>query len=121
MARQARPIHNRIFIQLDDPDKRHRSGLWLPESGQTAKRIGVITAVGPGMEDVKTGKFVPTQLKVGDRVMVGAYAGTEIKVDGNFIRVMRETDVVAFVDPDVADIETAPVGRRRDTAHPWYQ
>lgn len=121
MAIKARPIHNRIFVRLDDPKAQTKSGLWLPESGQTAKRTGEVLAVGPGMEDQKTGKFVPTTLKVGDHVLVGAYAGTEIKIDGEPIRVLRETDVVALVDGDTDNIETAGVGQRRHANHPFYQ
>jgi len=117
----ARPIHNRIFVKLDAPEAMSKGGIWLPTSGQKPKRMGTVLAVGPGMED-ETGKFIKTTLKVGDHVVFGAYAGTEIKIGDEKVRVMRETDVVAaFEEGESKSIETGPVSMKREGAHSWYR
>lgn len=117
---KARPIQNRIFVRLDAPDTRTKGGLWLPTTGQKPKRMGEVLAVGPGMHD-QSGKFVKTKLNVGDRVIFGAYAGTEITVDEEKIRVMRESDIVAAIEGDTDDVETGAVETRREGAHTFYQ
>ena len=121
MAIKARPIHNRIFVEVDAPETMTKGGLWLPQTGQKPKRMGKVIAVGPGMEDSR-GKFIKTKLKVGDRVIFGAYAGTEIKYQGESTRVMRETDIMAAFEEGAEDaIETGPLETKREGAHTWYQ
>jgi len=120
MSIKARPIRNRIFVKLDAPEERTKSGLWLPETGQQPKRMGVVLAVGPGTEDAR-GEFVKTALNVGDHVIFGAYAGTEITVDEQKVRVMRETDVVGAFEGEPSDIQTGPVSMKREGAHSWYR
>ena len=117
---KARPIQNRIFVRVDAPEARLKSGLWIPQKGQRPKRMGVILAVGPGMYD-NSGKFVKTKLTEGTRVIFGAYAGTEITIDEEKVRVMRETDVVAAFEGDSDAIETAPLESRRENISRFYQ
>jgi len=120
MTIKARPIHDRIFVKLDAPEERTKSGLWLPHNGQKPKRMGVVLAVGPGMEDAQ-GKFIKTTLNVGAHVIFGAYAGTEIKIGEQKVRVMRESDVVGAFEGDPIDVQTGPVSMKREGAHSWYQ
>jgi len=116
----ARPIHDRIFVKLDAPDVMTKGGLWLPTTGQKPKRMGEVLAVGPGTYN-QQGRFIKTTLKVGDRVIFGAYAGTEIKIDGEKIRVMRESDIAGAFEGESDEIETGSVEMKREGAHTWYQ
>ena len=119
MAERARPIHDRIIVKPEEVTNVTEGGIHVIEFREKPKRCGEVLAVGPGVYD-QNGKFAPTTLKPGDRVVFGSYAGTEITVDGEKLRVMREGDVACIVDAD-AEVETDGLPSRRASSATQYQ
>ena len=91
-----RPLHDRVFIKRLDNETKTASGLVIPETAAEKPDQGEILAVGTGKKD-DSGKTIPMDVKVGDRVLFGKYAGQTVKVDGNELLVMREEDIMAVV------------------------
>jgi chaperonin GroES len=91
-----RPLHDRVIIKRLDNETKTASGLVIPETAAEKPDQGEILAVGPGKKD-DSGKVIPLDVKVGDRVLFGKYAGQTVKVDGNELLVMREEDIMAVV------------------------
>ena len=91
-----RPLHDRVIIKRLDNETKTASGLVIPETAAEKPDQGEILAVGPGKKD-ESGKVIPLDVKVGDRVLFGKYAGQTVKVDGDELLVMREEDIMAVV------------------------
>jgi chaperonin GroES len=91
-----RPLHDRVIIKRLDNETKTASGLVIPESAAEKPDQGEILAVGTGKRD-ESGKVIPLDVKVGDRVLFGKYAGQTVKVDGDELLVMREEDIMAVV------------------------
>ncbi|MBU3600284.1 co-chaperone GroES [Polynucleobacter sp. 30F-ANTBAC] len=91
-----RPLHDRVIIKRLDNETKTASGLVIPETAAEKPDQGEILAVGTGKKD-DAGKSIPLDVKVGDRVLFGKYAGQTVKVDGNELLVMREEDIMAVV------------------------
>ncbi|MEO0047716.1 MAG: hypothetical protein RLZZ410_675 [Pseudomonadota bacterium] len=91
-----RPLHDRVIIKRLDNETKTASGLVIPETAAEKPDQGEILAVGTGKKD-DSGKAIPLDVKVGDRVLFGKYAGQTVKVDGNELLVMREEDIMAVV------------------------
>ena len=91
-----RPLHDRVIIKRLDNETKTASGLVIPETAAEKPDQGEILAVGTGKKD-DSGKVIPLDVKVGDRVLFGKYAGQTVKVDGNELLVMREEDIMAVV------------------------
>ncbi|QWD79547.1 co-chaperone GroES [Polynucleobacter sp. MWH-Spelu-300-X4] len=91
-----RPLHDRVIIKRLDNETKTASGLVIPETAAEKPDQGEILAVGTGKKD-DSGKTIPMDVKVGDRVLFGKYAGQTVKVDGNELLVMREEDIMAVV------------------------
>jgi chaperonin GroES len=91
-----RPLHDRVIIKRLDNETKTASGLVIPETAAEKPDQGEILAVGSGKKD-ESGKSIPLDVKVGDRVLFGKYAGQTVKVDGNELLVMREEDIMAVV------------------------
>lgn len=120
MALQARPIQDRVFVEVDQQDSNITTGgIVVIEHNPAQKRTGRILASGPGYHDEK-GRFIPNTLKPGDRVVLGSYAGTEITLEGKTFRVMREGDIAGLVDEDV-DVISTPLPTRRDRRASHYR
>ncbi|HMN80853.1 MAG TPA: co-chaperone GroES [Burkholderiaceae bacterium] len=98
---QIRPLYERIVVKRIDNERKTNSGIVLPDSAAEKPEQGEVLAVGSGklLED---GRQRPLQLKVGDRVLFGRYAGQTIKVDGQELLVMREDEVFAVIDTAAA-------------------
>ena len=92
-----RPLHDRVIVKRLDQETKTASGIVIPESAAEKPDQGEVIAAGPGKRDAN-GKRIELDLKVGDRVLFGKYAGQSIKVDGNELLVLREEDVVAIVN-----------------------
>jgi chaperonin GroES len=121
MAVRARPLHDRIIVRTDEPEKVTKGGIHLVTSGKEAQRRGEVLAVGPGIYS-QAGTFIETTLKPGDRVIFGSYAGTEIKIEGETYRVMREGDVAAVIEEgELKDVETGTLEKRREGSAVQYQ
>jgi chaperonin GroES len=116
---RARPLHDRIVVRRDTPEEYSKGGIYLPGKAREAQRAGEVLAVGPGVIGAHGALIVPA-CKVGDKVVFGAYAGTEIEVDGEKYQIMRDGDVVCVIDPE-ADLETGSMESRRSNVAGHYQ
>ena len=98
MATELRPLGNRVVVKPIEQEESTPSGLVLPETAKEKPQEGEVLAVGPGewAEDGKT--RIPLEVKVGDRVIFAKYAGTEVKVDGEKLLILRESDILAIVE-----------------------
>lgn len=86
-----KPLADRVVVQTAPAESTTKSGLIIPDSAKEKPQKGKVVAVGPGKKDE------PTELKVGDQVLYGKYAGQEINIDGEDYLIMRESDVIAIV------------------------
>jgi len=93
-----RPLGDRVVVRRIKEDTKTAGGIIIPETAQEKPQEGEIISVGPGAIDEKSGKRTPLEVKAGDIVLFGKYSGTEIKVDGDELLVMREEDLVAVVE-----------------------
>jgi chaperonin GroES len=92
-----RPLHDRVIVRRTEEEKTTASGLIIPDSATEKPSKGEILAVGNGRIN-DNGDVLTLDVKVGDQVLFGQFAGTEIKVDGETLLVMREDDIVAVVE-----------------------
>jgi chaperonin GroES len=92
-----RPLHDRVIVKRMEEERKTASGIVIPDTATEKPDQGEVMAVGPGKRD-DSGKLIPMDLKVGDRVLFGKYAGQSVKVDGNELLVMREEDVMGVVE-----------------------
>ncbi|PCE22372.1 co-chaperone GroES [Paraburkholderia acidicola] len=92
-----RPLHDRVIVKRLDQETRTASGIVIPDSAAEKPDQGEVLAVGPGKRD-NDGKRIEPDLKVGERVLFGKYAGQAVKVDGNELLVLHEDDIVAVVN-----------------------
>ena len=98
MAATLKPLGDRLVIEPIEAEETTASGILLPETAKEKPQEGKVIAAGPGKLD-DSGKRVPMEVKVGDRVLYAKYAGTEIKLDGdNKVLILKESDVLALVD-----------------------
>ena len=92
-----RPLHDRVIVKRLEEERKTASGIVIPDSATEKPDQGEILAVGPGKRD-DSGKQVALDVKVGDRVLFGKYAGQSVKVDGEELLVMREEDIMGVVE-----------------------
>ncbi len=92
-----RPLGDRLVVEPVEQEERTAGGIILPETAKEKPQQGNVLAVGPGRRD-GDGKHVPMDVKVGDRVLYAKYAGTEVKLDGQKLLILRESDVLAIVE-----------------------
>ena len=92
-----RPLHDRVIVKRLEEERKTASGIVIPDAAAEKPDQGQILAVGPGKRD-ENGKHVALDVKVGDRVLFGKYAGQTVKVDGEELLVMREEDLFAVVE-----------------------
>jgi chaperonin GroES len=101
-----RPLHDRVVVERIEADEKSSGGIIIPDTVKEKPSQGEITAVGPGGRD-ESGKLIPIDLKVGDRVLFGKWSGTEIKLDGVDYLIMKESDIMGVVDQPVAKKKAA--------------
>jgi chaperonin GroES len=94
MAAKLQPLGDRVLVKPIEKEEKTKSGIYLPDTAKEKPQEGEIIAVGPGKYD-ETGKRIPMDLKVGDRVIYAKYGGTEIKVDDEELMILRESDILA--------------------------
>ena len=92
-----RPLHDRVLIRALDSDERTAGGIIIPDTAKEKPTEGKVIAVGPGTRD-EDGKLQPLDLKKGDRVLFGKWAGTEVKVGGEDLTIMKESDIMAVIE-----------------------
>jgi chaperonin GroES len=91
-----RPLQDRVLVRRVDPETKTRGGIFIPDTAQEKPMEGEIVAVGPGTRD-KDGKLVPLDVKSGDRVLFGKWSGTEVKLDGEELLIMKESDIMGVL------------------------
>src|SRR5277367_4657160 len=92
-----RPLHDRVVVQRIDAESKTTGGIIIPDTAKEKPQTGGITAVGPGGRD-EAGKLIPIDLKVGDKVLFGKWSGTEDKLDGVELLIMKERDIMGVLD-----------------------
>jgi chaperonin GroES len=91
-----RPLHDRVVIKRIDAEEKTKGGIIIPDTAKEKPQEGEVVAVGPGARDEK-GKLIPVDVKVGDRILFGKWSGNEIKLDGEELLIMKESDVMGVV------------------------
>src|SRR6188472_1825394 len=91
-----RPLHDRVVVRRIQADEKTKGGIIIPDTAKEKPSQGEVVAVGPGGRD-ETGKLTPIDVKVGDKVLFGKWSGTEIKLDGQDLLVMKESDLMGIV------------------------
>ena len=94
---KVRPLHDRVIVKRVKEEEKTKGGIIIPDTAKEKPVEGKVTAVGAG-KVLDDGKRQPLQVKAGDRVLFGKYAGTEIKLDGEEHLIMREDDIIAIVE-----------------------
>ena len=96
-----RPLHDRVVVRRIEEDKKTAGGIIIPDTAKEKPMQGEIIAVGPGARD-ESGKLVPLDVRAGDRILFGKWSGTEVKIDGEDLIIMKESDVMGVVEGVVA-------------------
>ena len=96
-----RPLHDRVVIERIDPEAKTAGGIIIPDTAQEKPQQGKVVAVGPGGRD-ESGKLIPIELKVGDSVLFGKWSGTEVKIDGEELLIMKESDILGVIEGKVS-------------------
>jgi chaperonin GroES len=104
-----RPLHDRVVVRRLEEEQKTKSGIIIPDTAKEKPMEGEIVAVGPGARNEK-GDIVPLDVKAGDRILFGKWSGTEVKLDGEELLIMKESDVMAIIE------ERAASGGKRKAA-----
>jgi chaperonin GroES len=91
-----RPLHDRVVVQRIDAEAKTAGGIIIPDSAQEKPQQGKVIAVGLGGRD-ESGKLIPIEVKAGDRVLFGKWSGTEVKIDGAELLIMKESDIMGVL------------------------
>ncbi len=91
-----RPLHDRVVVKRLEGEEKTKGGIIIPDSAKEKPQEGKIIAVGPGARD-ESGKLVPLDLKAGDNILFGKWSGSEVKIDGEDLLIMKESDVLGVV------------------------
>ncbi len=92
-----RPLGDRILVKREEPSETVRGGIIIPDSAKEKPQEGKVVAVGKGRVD-ESGKLIPMEVKKGDRILMGKYSGTEVKLDGDEHIILREDDILAIIE-----------------------
>ena len=92
-----RPLHDRVLVRRVEAEEKTKGGIIIPDTAKEKPQEGEIIAVGPGGRD-ESGKLIPIDLKAGDRILFGKWSGTEIKIEGEDLLIMKESDVMGVVE-----------------------
>ncbi|MCF6325677.1 MAG: co-chaperone GroES [Devosiaceae bacterium] len=92
-----RPLHDRVVVKRVDSEEKTAGGIIIPDTVKEKPSEGVIVSVGPGARD-ESGKYIPSDVKTGDRVLFGKWSGTEIKIDGDDLLIMKESDIMGVIE-----------------------
>jgi chaperonin GroES len=92
-----RPLHDRVVIKRLEGEEKTKGGIIIPDTVKEKPQEGKVVAVGPGSRD-EAGKLTPVDVKAGDRVLFGKWSGTEIKIDGEDLLIMKESDLLGVLN-----------------------
>ena len=96
-----RPLHDRVAVKRVEEEQRTKGGLIIPDTAKEKPMQGEVLAVGPGARNDK-GELVTPDVKVGDRILFGKWSGTEVKMDGEELLIMKESDIMGIVEQGAA-------------------
>ncbi len=91
-----RPLHDRVVVKRLQAEEKSKGGIIIPDTAKEKPQEGEVVAVGPGGRD-ESGKLIAMELKAGDRVLFGKWSGTEVKIDGDELLIMKESDVMGVI------------------------
>ncbi len=91
-----RPLHDRVVVKRIDAEEKTAGGIIIPDTAKEKPQQGKVVAVGPGGRD-EAGKLVPLDVKAGDTVLFGKWSGTEVKIDGEELLIMKESDIMGVI------------------------
>jgi chaperonin GroES len=92
-----RPLHDRVVIRRVDEEQKSKGGIIIPDTAKEKPMQGEVVAVGPGARD-EQGQVQPLDVKPGDRVLFGKWSGTEVKIDGEELLIMKESDIMGIIE-----------------------
>ncbi|MFN0217591.1 MAG: co-chaperone GroES [Hyphomicrobium sp.] len=101
-----RPLHDRVVVKRLEEDAKTAGGIIIPDTAKEKPQRGEIVGVGPGARD-EAGKVQPLDVKVGDQVLFGKWSGTEVKIDGEELLIMKESDILGIVDKAASKAKAA--------------
>jgi chaperonin GroES len=101
-----RPLHDRVVVKRLEEDTKTAGGIIIPDTAKEKPQQGEVVAVGPGARD-EQGKVVALDVKPGDRVLFGKWSGTEVKIDGEDLLIMKESDILGVLDGKVSSKKAA--------------
>ena len=92
-----KPLHDRVVVERLESDTKTAGGIIIPDTAKEKPMEGKVIAVGPGARD-ENGKLQPLDVKKGDRILFGKWSGTEVKIDGKELLIMKESDIMGIID-----------------------
>jgi chaperonin GroES len=101
-----RPLHDRVVVRRITAEEKTAGGIIIPDTAKEKPQEGEVVAVGPGARN-EAGAVVALDVKAGDRVLFGKWSGTEVKVNGEELLVMKESDIIGIIDTAVAHAKAA--------------
>ncbi len=94
-----RPLHDRVLVRRIEQDDKTSGGIIIPDTAKEKPQEGEVVAVGAGNRD-ETGKLVPLDVQAGDRILFGKWSGTEVKLDGEDLLIMKESDILGVIEAE---------------------
>ena len=101
-----RPLHDRVVVKRIEAEEKTAGGIIIPDTVKEKPSQGEVVAVGPGGRD-EAGKLIPIDIRAGDRVLFGKWSGTEVKIDGEDLLIMKESDIFGVIEDSVAKKKAA--------------
>ena len=101
-----RPLQDRVVVRRIEGEEKTKGGIIIPDTAKEKPQEGEIIAVGPGARD-ESGKLVPLDVKAGDRILFGKWSGTEVKIDGEELLIMKESDIMGVIEGVAASKKAA--------------
>jgi chaperonin GroES len=101
-----RPLHDRVVVRRIEEDERTAGGIIIPDTAKEKPQQGEVVAAGPGARNEK-GELQPLDVKAGDRVLLGKWSGTEVKIDGEELLIMKESDILGMLEGAAASKKRA--------------
>jgi chaperonin GroES len=101
-----RPLHDRVVVRRIEAEEKSAGGIIIPDTAKEKPSQGEVIAVGPGGRD-ESGKLIPIDIKEGDRVLFGKWSGTEVKIDGEELLIMKESDIMGIIEEPISKKKAA--------------
>jgi chaperonin GroES len=106
-----RPLHDRVVVRRVDAEEKTAGGIIIPDTAKEKPQQGEVLAVGPGKRD-ETGKLIPLDVKASDQILFGKWSGTEVKIDGEDLLIMKEDDIMGVVEGDAKSKTSGSASRK---------